>query len=554
MGNKGAIILVNCDNDDGKSNAIAVDNRDCADNTINGNNDLPQIGPLDLRKATESPLGSSRVVLSVSTAGPDFQQCIRIFDSRVAGGTEIIGPNTAAEKTFVEADFTDGKIELGMEAVRFPSVDYGFTEEFDGRITLELKVEDNGGLELHSETAIVRVAPFILPNHMDITDTVYVAEIAHGARSANNLRFIPALDAIITPRGVTLEVIPAAENGGDRWAQDIMELGHSSLPNHDLVTCVRTGNERDQAADRFGQYPGRTLLTADMGYHETNIPIENSSLDSFGNLECSPPVPGYPFGRIVYGDLLGATQHLDPMIEEMREFLHGQAIQEPIILNSGWLKVGHVDEFLSFIPDPTSARGFKVAFAAPERALDIVLTEARINELTPLFEGIRINDGSVLPVDAPGLEVYDDLCIAGLIRYDPAFRQLQLDIQDILEVEKDELKAELGLVDADFIDIPILFRSDDPAGPTDCIAFTPGSVNMLVVTTVGNIDLIMPKPFGPVVGGQCRFEEAIEADFAANPLVTTHFVDCFTTYHTLSGEIHCGTNSKRVPPTRKWWH
>jgi protein-arginine deiminase len=65
----------------------------------------------------------------------------------------------------------------------------------------------------------------------------------------------------------------------------------------------------------------------------------------------------------------------------------------------------------------------------------------------------------------------------------------------------------------------------------------------------------MPKPFGPMVGGVCQFENAINA--LLGPVATTgveiSYIDCFATYHVQDGEVHCGTNSKRKPPTDRWW-
>ena len=85
------------------------------------------------------------------------------------------------------------------------------------------------------------------------------------------------------------------------------------------------------------------------------------------------------------------------------------------------------------------------------------------------------------------------------------------------------------------------------------LAYTPDVVNMLVVTTAGGTaKLCIPKPFGPVVNSQCQFERYITDQLrgSGNTMV---FIDCFTTYHHLEGEIHCGTNSKRKPPTDRWW-
>lgn len=38
------------------------------------------------------------------------------------------------------------------------------------------------------------------------------------------------------------------------------------------------------------------------------------------------------------------------MARVVRDFLHAQQVQAPVELYSDWLSVGHVDEFLSFVP------------------------------------------------------------------------------------------------------------------------------------------------------------------------------------------------------------
>jgi len=40
------------------------------------------------------------------------------------------------------------------------------------------------------------------------------------------------------------------------------------------------------------------------------------------------------------------------MTKVVQDFLWAQKVQEPIALFSDWLFVGHVDEFLSFVPAP----------------------------------------------------------------------------------------------------------------------------------------------------------------------------------------------------------
>lgn len=74
-------------------------------------------------------------------------------------------------------------------------------------------------------------------------------------------------------------------------------------------------------------------------------------------------------------------------------------------------------------------------------------------------------------------------------------------------------------------------------------------VNMLVLGR----HLGIPKPFGPLVGGQCCLEERVRA--LLEPLgLTCTFIDDYFSYHVLSGDVHCGTNVRRKPFAFKWWH
>lgn len=553
---RGAIICVNCDHDSGSSSVDGVDDRDINDTTVNGAADLREVAPLELRKASKLPLDGARVVLYIET---DQRENIRIFDDHSAGASEIIGPTTGFEKTFTEADFDgEGRIRLGMEALKFPTKNVGGgTVDFDGEIRLNLRVQMPDGSIIHNESVPVRVAPWLVFNHTNITETVYVCAISEG-RIIDNAYFVGELKKIV---GGKLDVIPMAWTLGDRWAQDIMELGFSNWPGkQSMVTAIRTPRWRPQASDYFAQYPGAKLLGSDFGYYESNIPAKGSSLDSFGNLECSPPIPGYPFGRIVYGDPMGRKGHR-PMMPEMRDLLDGQVIQSPIVLDTGWLVVGHVDEYMSFIPDASGTHGFKIAFASPSKAMEII----EANPRAELFKGIRKSDGSEISLTNAEIELerqnlghigtYSNFRTSAQILASSEFKTLQDQIQSILTTQQETLMRELGIAESDFIHLPVLFRTDAPGTLTYCVAHTGGSVNMLVVTnSAANIDLIIPKPFGPMIGEECQFEKEIMSAFSSNATVKPHFVDCFLPYHVNSGEIHCATNSKRIPPETPWWH
>ncbi|XP_013914496.1 PREDICTED: protein-arginine deiminase type-1-like [Thamnophis sirtalis] len=52
------------------------------------------------------------------------------------------------------------------------------------------------------------------------------------------------------------------------------------------------------------------------------------------------------------------------MSQLVKDFLHSQIVQSPIELYTDWLNVGHVDEFLTFVPAP-DRKGFRMLLASP---------------------------------------------------------------------------------------------------------------------------------------------------------------------------------------------
>lgn len=66
-------------------------------------------------------------------------------------------------------------------------------------------------------------------------------------------------------------------------------------------------------------------------------------------------------------------------------------------------------------------------------------------------------------------------------------------------------------------------------------------------------DLGIPKPFGPVVGGECCLERRTRS--LLEPLgLRCRFLEDVASYHGRLGEVRCGTNVQRRPFAFKWWH
>ncbi len=78
-------------------------------------------------------------------------------------------------------------------------------------------------------------------------------------------------------------------------------------------------------------------------------------------------------------------------------------------------------------------------------------------------------------------------------------------------------------------------------------ADVPGMVNMLILNST--VAIANPNGPGDVNGGDI-FKKDVEARLN---WLTVHFVDNWHYYHALEGEVHCGTNVKRIPHSKNWW-
>jgi protein-arginine deiminase len=73
---------------------------------------------------------------------------------------------------------------------------------------------------------------------------------------------------------------------------------------------------------------------------------DDRTLDSLGNLETIPPYTykgrTFPAGRIISGQR--PTGPRDAPTKVLRDLLAAQKVQDPLVLDTSFLAVGHVDE------------------------------------------------------------------------------------------------------------------------------------------------------------------------------------------------------------------
>ncbi|XP_078580861.1 protein-arginine deiminase type-2-like isoform X2 [Branchiostoma floridae x Branchiostoma japonicum] len=411
-------------------------------------------------------------------------------DTPLKSENHVMGPDSG---NVVELDYrvdlrdNTATYEFAVEGLHYPDT------MFDGQVSITLTLQRGRGSPIYEDTVVFQVAPWIMtPNTLPPLEA-FVCEMEGG----ENLSFIQELQEVTSAASVPLVIVPQVVNRGDRWMQ---------------------GKD-------FG-YVTRFSRTE-----------EPNSLDSFGNLEVSPPVTAngkkYPLGRILIGSTSPTNQYGRRMMKVVRSFLKAQRVQSPVELYSDWLAVGHIDEFMTFIP-ARGGKGFRLLLASPDACYAYLgWLQSQGHGNVPLFEGKeRYGFPAAVTVDQ--------------LLQDSKLREENQVFQDDIDWNRDKLKRELGLTEGDIIDIPALFKDEEGrgAGP-----FFPDMVNMIVLGR----HLGIPKPFGPIVDGACAFESYVKS--LLQPLgLSCNFIDDWSSYHLMMGEVHCGTNTLRKPFNYKWWH
>ncbi|KAJ6656786.1 hypothetical protein lerEdw1_003117 [Lerista edwardsae] len=447
-----------------------------------------------------------------------------------AAGSESISSYEhvlGSDKLSYVVKHTDGKAQRSfyVEGLAFPDADFAGLVSLHATL-LEHCAQNSPATPVFTDTVVFRVAPWLMTPNTQKPLEIYVCSIERGYNA--NQKFLEAVKALAKKAKCKLTVCPEVDNRGDRWIQDEMEFGYVEAPHKSFPVVFDSPRNRG-----LKEFPFRKILGPDFGY-VTREPKNRrvSSLDSFGNLDISPPVTvrgkEYPLGRILIGSSFPGSGNRR-MATIVRDFLYAQKVQPPVELYSDWLTVGHVDEFLTFVPAP-NRKGFRLLLASPLACLKLFREKQKDGYGgAALFEGL----GRV------GRITLDEILSDEYLRKDSKH------VQSCIDWNRNILKRELGLSEQDIIDIPQLFTLEH----STATALFPDMVNMLVLGK----HLGIPKPFGPLIQGQCCLEEEVRR--LLEPLgLTCTFIDDFFSYHVLSGEVHCATNVCREPFSFHWWN
>ena len=397
----------------------------------------------------------------------------------------------------------------------------GFTVEFGDflrRATLTVRRLDAEGQEVRVDEVPLTSAPMILNHHLQVAEFVWAVQENSKASMLVVLKLVMGARFIVIQRP-------------DVWVQDELVWATATAPGDRLNVAI--DSIRDRPLDAFV----KGLKAPDVQPMTWGIAGTDTTEDKFGNLEVTPPHAAggveFPFGRIYYGE--GATCGPNQLL---KDHLDRQQVQRPIAIDTCWLCVGHVDEFVSFIPDPGSPKGFKMLIA------DVPAAYALLDALP---------GGTSLPRYGP-THGYSTI---GAIVGDKALRALNEDVQaDRIDPVREQLKAELELEESDIIRLPGLFERIYGCSYKSfgVAALIPGMLNLTVANFAGEpLRIFVSDPFLRADTGDQGKDPLIAHFRAALPAeYEIYFVDDWYTYHVAIGEVHCGTNVARTPD-RSWW-
>jgi protein-arginine deiminase len=320
----------------------------------------------------------------------------------------------------------------------------------------------------------------------------------------------------------------------------------------EIAAATVEGQEDEQMlivdSNRGRGLTGLPKIFADMwDMHYIKNP-SNSGIkgDYGGNIEVTPD------NLLVIGDT---------STNQMRNLLFNLGYKDKhVILETSWLQVGHVDEYTTYIPNFKAQGGYTIVKSDPGLALDLIRdsSESDINKVNSRYRSsirnikdVLLNEKSMLrnrqefgDYDLTGGNMLEENNIARMGGEDRSAQLVDLNrrIAEVIDRNVELLKARITEFtggqhnDISVISYPTIFQGRVSGGQLyNSVALLPGSVNMLVLRN----NAVVPDAQLPL------FNQSIKEASEKEGMVV-HFIDTMP-YHTLSGQIHCGTNVIRTP-------
>ncbi|MEV5315651.1 protein-arginine deiminase family protein [Streptomyces sp. NPDC052610] len=578
---RGAVHLPNLDDDTKRCPTTGPDGRplsdaklaacdDASDSKVNGTADAA-----DLARVRSVPMSGVAADAKGSVQVTKGAKHTHVFLKR-SGKWVLVTPDTR----LTAAELRSG-VEFGVEATDV----IRDSAKWDGRAVIRLTVSSGG--RSSSDSVTLRVAPLLTHHHLQNTQQVMVTKV-NGAGEYGRLqrKFVKELAKEVENAGITKPLV-TFEKYGDPWAQDFVEPAYVGMTGpggrrHVMRVMLRSAQlDREAGRELFEKVRGRDVGVVQVS---DRAQPDDWSLNSMGNLETIPPYAhggrSFPAGRIIMGWRKDTGERPSP---GMRTLLKSQGLQDPLLLDTSWLGVGHVDEFVQFLPADTP-RGWRIGVADPRAGLQL------------LRDAQRDGHGATKMFSVPGL----DGAPAPKETIDQALASRHFVADNTMAAERiaanlEILKRETGVTDAEIVRVPALYTreaetraadgeevpmprltrlgggsslagtyqdhgqqkwlaedgarsSKAPRETVTTSAYVPGAVNGVLLA---RDRYLAPRQWGPVIGGKDVFTEAVTAVYRKAGLKVS-YIDDWYTYHLGMGEVHCGTNTLR-DASAAWW-
>lgn len=321
---------------------------------------------------------------------------------------------------------------------------------------------------------------------------------------------------------------------GDVWMQDWGEIGAVMVEGATKERTVVFDSNRGRG---LAELPER--LARNWNGHYIKGPPGRGAGNYGGNIEVTPD------DFLVIGNT--STPEIRAMFAQM-------GYQDRMkVLRTDWLLVGHVDEYISFLPAPETRLGYKIVKADPIRAMELIQKTAPpsfASSLRGMIESafkMASSFPEMLALDRRGfLGNYERV---GAIH--AGLHNVKMDLGGIDSDELLAMQQEAGSIIEEQVGLLVAFlreqHGEDMEIPVVSVptlfhksrgqyaALTPGVANMVVLRK----HLIIPDPLVPEF--QADLKKTLPAAGFVPKLVPN------LTYHIGVGQLHCGTNTFRHP-------
>ncbi|GAB79319.1 protein-arginine deiminase [Austwickia chelonae] len=569
---RGAVFLANVDDDAGRCEPAQDgvirplnDLADCHDGTddiVNGPEDEKDLAPIRTVPRDVPEDATAQVKVDGAAA-----ERTRLFLKRDDQWKMI------TEKDQITAAELKKGLVLGLEG-RDVLRD---ADTWDGVAEVHISVTSGG--RKNESTVKLRQAPLLAQHAAQKAVTVFIGPEESGHADAPG--FKDGLKKLVEAEGATLNQLTDSD---DLWARGLFEPMYQQLPTetgemHSMRVLALSDQARDANRSVY------RLRGQDVGVIRTGTAESEETLNSMGNHENLPPHRvgdrNFPLGRPLVGHRLSVPTDYprgdekpkapekpaedgggnpgteEPVItpvlhrqaptedkkpeektprtpsEATTKFFRAQSNAEPLILDVGFLRTGHVGEIVQVVPADTE-RGWRIAVADPKAGSELV---------------------DRLLKDGRGGQPYARNEAESLEQtWNPATRRHNANAAEIMTKNVDRLRQALDLKDDEIIRVPVLFRtaekiyddengsqprSDDPNDNGYVTSLLPNAVDGLVLRK-GKI--VLPEEHGPQDGqGKDVLQEAVKEAYTKAGLEVA-FLDDRRPLHIDEADIHQGTN------------